>query len=124
MIPMSTKEYVKYREVTQGCLNVTQIRYKIGHNGAIKTGTVLVTNEMKKLVPAYYGSVIYAAIESVNWYDILGIENPQSTTQLDKEGVGFVAAKTPLIMWTPVGYSENPDTIYVEGVLSSNESTN
>ncbi len=123
MIPMSTKEYVKYRETTQGCLNVTQIQYKIGYGDAIKIGIIDVTSEMKKLVPAYYGSVVYAAIESVNWYDILGIENPQSTTQLDKEGVGFVAAKTPLIMWTPVGYSENPDIIYVEGVLSSNAST-
>ena len=123
MIPMSTKEYVKYRETTQGCLNVMHIYYKIGYNGTIKTGVVDVTDEMRNLVPTYYGSVVYAAIESVNWYDILGIENPQSTTQLDKEGVGFVAAKTPLIMWTPIGYSENPDTIYVEGVLSSNAST-
>lgn len=123
MIAMSPMEYVEYRNATNGCTNIVQIHYKVQYKNISKTGIIKITNDMRSLVPAYYGSVVYAAIESVNWYDILEMENPQSTTQLSNEGVGFVTSQTPLIMWTPVGYSENQDTIYVEGVLPANEST-
>ena len=120
--PMTPTEYAQYREDTHGCLNITQIHYKLCYDNKIVTGVLNVTDIMRKLVPTYYGSVVYAAVDSIDWYTTLDIPH-LSSPQLDEEGNGFVTSRTPLVVWTPVGRSENPDTIYIEGVISD-ESTN
>lgn len=121
MKPMTTAEFQQYRNETKGCKDVQQIHFDVEHNDIRYNGRIDVGETDRRQVPAYYGSVVFAAIDRVNWYELIQDKKPETAIELLQSGGDsstFQVGRASIPTFQVIGISDDPVlTIHVKGVL-------
>lgn len=118
MIPMTTQDFQQYRKETKGCKHIETIGFDAEHKGVTYSGSIAVTEEHRRRVPAYYGSVVFAAVDGVDWYELIKKTQPNPGIVLvDAASSTVQVGGASLPTFQVIGRSEDDTTIYVKGML-------